>query len=111
MKTCIFCNIAQHQLTADLLYEDQNILAFKDIAPKAPVHFLIIPKKHIATLNEVQDFHTIAQMTETAVQLAKQQQIAASGYRLLMNCNQQAGQEVFHIHLHLLGGKKLGSIG
>lgn len=111
MEPCIFCKIAQHQLATDVLYEDQNILAFKDIAPKAPVHLLIIPKKHIATLNEVQDFHIMAQMMATAVQLAKQQQIAASGYRLLMNCNQQAGQEVFHIHLHLLGGKKLGSIG
>ena len=111
MTSCIFCKIAANKLDTEFLYADQDIVAFRDLAPKAPVHLLIIPKQHISTLNAVQDFTMLAKMTATAVQLAKEQQIADAGYRLLMNCNQQAGQEVFHLHLHLLGGKKLGSIG
>ena len=111
MESCIFCKIIDKKLDTNLLYEDEDIVAFEDIAPRAPVHLLIIPRQHIATLNEVTDFSILAKMNAVAVNLARQQAVAASGYRLLLNCNSQGGQEVFHLHMHLLGGKQLGSIG
>jgi len=106
----IFRKIINQEIPTDLLYQDEFVSAFRDIAPKAPTHILIIPNKLIATVNdlEIADEVLIGKLYTVAKQLAKQEGIAESGYRLIMNCNQDSGQEVFHIHLHLLGGKPLG---
>ncbi|MGB5444295.1 MAG: HIT domain-containing protein [Psychromonas sp.] len=106
----IFRKIINQEIPTDLLYQDEFVTAFRDIAPKAPTHILIIPNKLIATANdiEIEDEVLIGKLYTVAKQLAKQAGIAESGYRLIMNCNQDGGQEVFHIHLHLLGGKPLG---
>lgn len=106
---CLFCKIVQKEIPADILYEDDELLAFSDINPQAPGHKLIIPKQHIATLNETKDSHErlLGRMLLRAQKLAKDLAFAEEGYRLVMNCNQGGGQEVFHIHLHLLGGRQL----
>jgi len=106
----IFRKIINREIPTDLLYQDEFVTAFRDISPKAPTHILIIPNKLIATANdiEIEDEVLIGKLYTVAKELAKREGIAESGYRLIMNCNQDAGQEVFHIHLHLLGGKPLG---
>lgn len=106
----IFRKIINQEIPTDLLYQDEFVTAFRDISPKAPTHILIIPNKLIATANdiEIEDEVLIGKLYTVAKELAKREGIAESGYRLIMNCNQDAGQEVFHIHLHLLGGKPLG---
>ena len=106
----IFRKIIDKEIPSDMLYQDELVTAFRDISPKAPVHILIVPNKLIATANdiEVEDEVLIGKLYSVAKKLAKQEGIAESGYRLIMNCNQDGGQEVFHIHLHLLGGKPLG---
>lgn len=106
---CLFCKIAQQEIPANIVYETPDILAFKDIAPQAPVHVLIIPKKHITTINDLQegDHALVGQMIFTAKELAKEMEIHEQGYRLVYNVNQQGGQAVYHIHLHLLGGRQL----
>ncbi len=103
----IFLRIIRREIPAEIEYEDDEIIAIKDINPQAPVHILIIPKKHIRTLNDLseEDIPLIGKMTLVAKQLAAQKGIADSGYRLVWNCNRDAGQTVFHIHLHLLGGR------
>lgn len=106
--SCVFCDIVSGKFGTEFLYEDEFCVAFNDIAPQAPVHVLIIPKAHIATLNDAQDPALLGHMMLAAQQCAKDLGIAESGYRLVMNCNEDGGQEVFHIHLHLLGGQKLG---
>lgn len=108
----IFRKIIDKDIPSDMLYQDQYVTAFRDISPKAPVHILIIPNKLIATANdiEIEDEVLIGKMYLVAKQLAKQEGIADSGYRLIMNCNDDGGQEVYHIHLHLLGGKNLGKL-
>ena len=110
---CLFCKIASKQIPADLVYEDEQIMAFKDISPQAPVHQLIIPKQHITTLNDVDIDHRglLGHMVFTATQLAAEQNLSEPGFRLIMNCNQDGGQTVFHIHLHLLGGRQLTHLG
>ncbi len=110
---CLFCKIASKQIPADLVYEDDQVLAFKDISPQAPVHQLIIPKQHITTLNDVDLDHRglLGHMVFTATQLAAEQNLSEPGFRLIMNCNQDGGQTVFHIHLHLLGGRQLTHLG
>ena len=104
---CLFCKMVSGQIKPNTVYEDNNVLAFKDINPQAPVHILVIPKKHIATLNDVEQETTglVSKLFLTAVQIAKESGIAESGYRTVMNCNADAGQSVFHLHLHLLGGR------
>lgn len=108
----IFRKIIDKTIPSDMLYQDEFVTAFRDISPQAPVHILIIPNKLIATANdiEVEDEVLIGKLYSVAKKLAKQEGVAESGYRLIMNCNQDAGQEVFHIHLHLLGGKPLGKL-
>lgn len=108
MSETIFSKIIKKEIPADIVYEDNEILAFKDIAPQAPVHILIIPKKEIPTANDIEeeDQSLIGKMFLVAKQLAKKFGIAESGYRLVINCNKDAGQAVFHLHLHLLGGRK-----
>ncbi len=107
MQDCLFCQIAQRKIAANIIFEDDDIVAFDDIAPQAPVHKIIIPKRHIATLNDLNkaDRILVGHMTYIAQQLAKKLEIAETGYRVLMNCNASGGQTVFHIHLHLLGGR------
>lgn len=104
---CIFCKIIAKEIPANIAYEDDQLLAFHDISPQAPSHMLIIPKRHIATLNDLSsdDGDLISHMVLTATKLADEQSLAKSGYRLVWNCNEQGGQEVFHIHLHLMGGR------
>lgn len=107
---CIFCKIANGEIPAKIIYQDDSIVAFDDINPQAPIHTIIIPRKHIATLNDVknEDSELIAHMIQSANLLAKQSDIAKDGYRIVMNCNAHGGQTVFHIHLHLLGGRHMG---
>ncbi len=107
--SCLFCRIAQNEIPAKIVYRDDLVIAFEDLNPQAPQHILIIPQKHIATLNELhaEDNEIIGHMVHTAKMLAKQLNIADDGYRLVMNCNAGGGQTVFHIHLHLLGGRQM----
>ena len=103
----IFDKIISREISADIVYEDEQILAFKDIAPKAPVHYLIIPKQPIATLNDANPEHKalLGHMMLTAAKLAKEAGVAEGGYRVQMNCNPDGGQVVYHIHLHVMGGR------
>lgn len=106
---CLFCKIAKGEIPAKIIYQDDFTLAFYDINPQAPHHIVIIPHKHIETLNDIEeeDGELVGRMVHTAAKLAKQLGIAEDGYRLVINCNANAGQSVFHIHAHLLGGRRL----
>lgn len=106
---CIFCNIVSGKTAATIIYKDSEIIAFDDLFPKAPQHKLIIPRKHISTINDIteEDSKLIGHMAIVAKKLAKELGIAESGYRVLMNCNADAGQVIFHLHMHLLGGRSL----
>lgn len=110
MSETIFTKIINKEIPADIVYEDELCLAFRDINPQAPVHLLIIPKQPIATINDIEaaDRELIGHLFLTAGKIAKELGIADDGYRTVMNCNSDGGQEVFHLHLHLLGGKPLG---
>ena len=105
----IFAKIARREIPAQIVYQDDEVTAFRDITPAAPTHILIIPNKIIPTLNDATplDEQLLGKMVLTARKIAKEQGIAESGYRIVMNCNGDGGQSVFHIHLHLLGGRKL----
>ncbi len=105
---CLFCKIAAGDIPANIIYRDDQVMAFDDINPQAPHHKLIVPLKHIATLNDVQPENNalIGHMVLTAKALAKELKVDKEGYRIIMNCNAGAGQTVFHIHLHLLGGRQ-----
>jgi len=105
----LFTKIINREIPADIVYEDEEIIAFNDINPQAPVHVLIVPKKEIATLNDLElgDQEIIGKMFLTAKKLAVKLNIDKTGYRTVFNCNEHGGQTVFHIHLHLLGGRKL----
>ena len=105
---CIFCRMAAGEIPVAKVAENEHCLAFRDIAPKAPVHILVIPKVHVASLNEVADHAMVGHMTAMAAAVAKSEGIAESGYRTVMNTNRDGGQTVFHLHLHLLGGRSLG---
>ncbi len=110
---CLFCKIVNRQLAADIVFEDDEVVAFNDINPQAPTHMLIIPKKHIATVNDLTDaeIDLPGKLILRAKTIARERGIADTGYRLIMNCNEQGGQTVFHIHLHLLGGRQLTHLG
>ena len=111
---CIFCKIVAGQIPSDVVYTDDKVIAFRDISPLAPIHLLIIPREHIASLNDITEHQTalVAHMVQVARQLAKQQGIAVKGYRVVINCGQQGGQVVQHLHMHLLGGRELsGGLG
>jgi histidine triad (HIT) family protein len=109
MADCLFCKIISGEIPTDLVYEDKNKVAFRDINPQAPTHILIIPREHIETLNDINQSHgeLLGAMQLTASYLAKEEGIYEEGYRTVFNCNRAAGQTVFHIHLHLLGGRSL----
>lgn len=109
MPDCLFCNIAKGKTSASLVLQDEEIVAFRDIRPQAPTHILLIPRKHIATTNDLQpdDAALVGKIFLAAKKIASEGGIAESGYRLVMNCNRGAGQTVFHLHVHLLGGRAL----
>lgn len=108
--TTIFKKIIDKEIPADIVYEDELVLAFKDINPQAPVHIIIIPKKEIATVNDATEVDEIAlgRLFIAAAKIAKEQGIDESGYRLIVNVNKDGGQEVFHMHMHIMGGRPLG---
>jgi histidine triad (HIT) family protein len=107
--SCLFCKIASGEIPAHIIFENDDILAFRDIHPQAPTHVLVIPKRHIETLNhaEVADESLLGQMVLTAQNVAKKEGLDQAGYRLVMNINQHGGQTVYHIHLHMMGGRQM----
>jgi len=109
MESCLFCRIVNRELPSKIAHEDDRVVAFHDISPQAPVHVLIVPRKHIATLNDVtaEDTELIAHMFSIARKLAEQLGVAQKGYRTVFNVNAEAGQTVFHLHLHVIGGRRL----
>ena len=106
---CIFCQIVSKKIPGDIVYQDEEVLAFRDINPRAPVHLLIIPKKHFASLNQLteKEMLLMGRMIGVARQLAEREGVSESGYRLVVNCGEEGGQLVLHLHLHLLGGRQL----
>ena len=110
MSETIFTKILNREIPADIVHEDDQSLAFKDINPQAPVHILVIPKKPIPTINDLtpDDEALVGHLYTVAAKIAREQGIAEDGYRTVMNCNEHGGQSVYHIHLHILGGKRLG---
>lgn len=106
----IFSKIIRKEIPAEIVYQDDQVTAFKDINPQAPVHILIVPNKEIATVDDVapKDEKVLGHMFIVAKQVARELEISESGYRLIVNCKSDGGQEVFHLHMHLLGGKRLG---
>ncbi len=112
MSDCLFCKIIAGEIPSAKVYEDEQVFAFRDIAPVAPTHVLIVPKKHVASVNELsaEDEQIVGRLFLAAKQIAAQEGISQSGYRLAANTNADAGQAVFHLHLHLLGGKRMGSM-
>lgn len=108
----IFSKIIRKEIPADIVYQDDLVTAFRDIAPKAPTHILIIPNKIIPTVNDVtaEDEQVLGHLFVIAAKIAKEQGIDEDGYRLIVNCNKHGGQEVFHLHMHLVGGKQLGKM-
>lgn len=99
--------MANGEITPNIVFENDEILAFHDIAPQAPIHILIIPKKHISTLNDADDILLLGKLMQTAAQLAKNLGIADEGYRTVINCNEKGGQAVYHLHIHLLAGRQM----
>ncbi len=110
MSETIFTKIINREIPADILYEDEQCLAFKDVNPQAPIHFLVIPKKAIATINDINegDREVVGHLLYVAAKIAEDLGIADEGYRTVMNCNEFGGQSVYHIHLHVLGGRLMG---
>ncbi|HET7631596.1 MAG TPA: histidine triad nucleotide-binding protein [Gemmatimonadaceae bacterium] len=104
---CLFCRIARHEIPATIVAEDEHALAFRDIDPKAPVHVLVIPKVHVASLNDVADPGLVGHVVRMAVEIARAEGVAESGYRLVANTNTDGGQTVDHLHLHVLGGRHM----
>ena len=109
MADCLFCKIVAGQIPATIVFQDDHVVAFKDITPRAPTHVLIVPRRHIASLNDLSagDDALVGEMVRAAAAIAKEQGLAERGYRTVFNCNADAGQTVFHIHLHLLGGRTM----
>ena len=109
MEKCLFCDIAAGKIPADIVYRSEDLLAFRDIHPLAPVHIIIIPKAHISSLAEVDERQEglLGRLILVAVKLAQQEGVALKGYRLAINCGPEGGQLIPHLHLHLLGGRKL----
>ncbi|MCF6281651.1 MAG: histidine triad nucleotide-binding protein [Candidatus Polarisedimenticolaceae bacterium] len=110
MSDCLFCKMVAGEIQPDVIFENDSVLAFRDIDPKAPTHILLIPKRHISTINDIEaeDAALMGELYLTAKEIAAQEGLAEAGYRTVMNCNEQGGQAVYHIHLHLLGGRQMG---
>jgi len=109
MTDCLFCKIRDGEIPTDIVFEDDDVLAFNDVNPQAPVHILIIPKQHISTINDLEedDERIMGKLFSTAKNLANKKGVSDDGYRLVTNCNAGAGQTVFHIHMHLLAGRAM----
>ena len=109
-EDCLFCKIVAGDIPAEVIYESELAIAFRDVNPQAPTHVLIIPREHIATINDLSagDEATVGDLYMAAKAIATEEGLASDGYRVVMNCNEAAGQTVFHIHLHLLGGRDFG---
>lgn len=104
---CLFCRIVRQEIPVKLEYENEHVVAFRDINPQAPVHLLVVPREHVASLNEARDAAMLGHLSLAAAEIARAEGIAESGYRTVVNTNRAAGQTVFHVHLHLLGGRDL----
>ncbi len=109
MSDCIFCKIAEKKIPARIVYEDEHAIAFEDVNPQAPVHTLVIPKKHISTLLDLkeEDNDLVGHLLKVANKIAKDKGIAERGFRIVTNCNPESGQTVYHIHFHILGGRQM----
>jgi len=109
MEACLFCKIIKKEIPSSIVFENENILAFNDINPQAPIHILLIPKEHVASLNEIPEEKKdiLSDLLLRARQIAEEKGIAQTGYRLVLNTEKDSGQEVFHVHLHLLGGRRM----
>jgi histidine triad (HIT) family protein len=110
MTNCIFCRIASGDIPASVVYQDDQVVAFRDLNPQAPTHVLVVPRRHVATLNDLgeADAELVGRMYLAARQIAADEGVAERGYRTVFNCNADAGQSVFHLHLHVLGGRPMG---
>lgn len=108
MTECLFCKMVAGDIKPDIVFENEQFLAFRDINPQAPVHIIVIPKRHVATLNDLDDTEMAGRLLQAAVNLAQQEGLAEEGYRTVFNCNNNGGQAVYHLHLHLLGGRQMG---
>lgn len=108
--SCLFCRIAKGELPASMVHQDEDLIAFNDVNPQAPTHVLVIPRRHIATLNDLTDAddELVGKMFRRAAAIARERGHADGGYRTVFNCNREAGQTVFHVHLHVLGGRPFG---
>jgi len=108
-QDCLFCKVLNGDIPADIVYESDSAIAFRDINPQAPTHVLVIPRKHVATINDLdeEDQEIVGSLYLAAKDIARAEGISDEGYRVVMNCNEGAGQSVFHIHLHVLGGRAL----
>ena len=104
---CLFCRIVRKEIPAKLVFENEHCVAFRDIDPQAPTHVLVVPRAHVPSLNEATDAAMLGQLSLAAAEIAKAEGIAESGYRTVVNTNRGAGQTVFHLHLHLLGGRAM----
>lgn len=109
MTDCLFCRMVKGEIKPDVVFEDDEVLAFRDLNPQAPLHVLVIPKQHLATLNDLDAAHAalMGRMYLAAKQVAQQEGLAERGYRTVINCNAEAGQSVYHVHLHLLAGRAM----
>jgi histidine triad (HIT) family protein len=109
MSDCLFCRIIRREIPSSIVYEDERVLAFQDVNPQAPIHILVVPKEHISTLNELKeaDDTLVGELVRRAATIAKDRGISAGGFRTVFNTNRDAGQTVFHVHLHLLGGRPM----
>jgi len=107
MSDCLFCKIGSGQIPAKVVMQDDDLMAFDDVNPQAPVHVLVVPKRHVAELTEVDDPALLGRLLHTAALVAQQKGLAASGYRVVVNTGRDGGQSVFHLHLHVLGGRRM----
>ena len=107
-EACLFCRIVAKGIPAKIVAETDDCIAFRDVNPQAPVHILVVPRAHVPSLNQVTDWTIVGKLAQVATDLARREGIAEQGYRLVINTNADAGQTVFHLHLHLLGGRKMG---
>lgn len=109
MSDCLFCKIVEGEISADIVFENDNVLAFRDVNPQAPTHILIIPRQHIPTTNDLTENHELimGRLFSAAKIIAAQEGVSDDGYRMVVNCNEKAGQTVFHIHMHLLAGRDM----
>ena len=107
MSDCLFCKMVSGEIKPDTVYEDEAVLVFRDINPQAPVHLLVIPKTHIKSLDELDDMQLAGKLLKIVTQIARKEGLAEDGYRTVINCNVNGGQEVYHLHLHVLGGRQM----